>query len=79
MLGDKEDITLDDLSQLVYTGCVFKESMRKWPPVAEVFRVTNSIDLNIAGYRIPVRASIIVYILTSQPEIFRLDISYGLF
>ncbi|CAF0860746.1 unnamed protein product [Brachionus calyciflorus] len=38
VLGQKTEITNDDLNKLVYTTAVFKESMRKWPPVPAVNR-----------------------------------------
>ena len=35
VLGAKTDISFDDINKLEYTGAVFKEALRKWPPASE--------------------------------------------
>lgn len=42
VLGARQDISNDDLNQLEYTGCVFKEALRKWPPVSAFSRQTGN-------------------------------------
>ena len=51
-MGNKGEITNDDLSRLEYTGAVFKESMRKWPPVPSFSRFSDQ-DYTILGNVVP--------------------------
>ena len=47
VLGSRSEITYGDLNQLEYTGLVFKETMRLWPPAGQVHRtLTKSISVN---------------------------------
>jgi hypothetical protein len=48
VLGVRAEKSQEDLNQLEYTGCVFKEALRKWPPVSGVSRRTNT-DTHIEG------------------------------
>ena len=59
VLGAKPDITYDDLTRLEYTGCVFKETLRLWPPGANLHRLADE-DLILNGYSIPKGTWIIV-------------------
>ena len=52
VLGSRTEVNNDDLTNLEYVGCVFKESMRKYPPVCGLSRVTTE-DIVINGYKIP--------------------------
>jgi cytochrome P450 len=52
VLANKPTINAEDLSKLEYTSCVFKESMRMWPPIPTFFR-TNPEEITLNGYRIP--------------------------
>ena len=52
MLGSKSIIESEDLTKLEYTGCVLKESLRKWSPVPTISR-QNATDLTLGGYHIP--------------------------
>ena len=52
VLGNKSEITSDDLSRLEYTGAVFKESLRKWPPVPSFSRFSDQ-DYEILGHVVP--------------------------
>nr|ATW72316.1 cytochrome p450 CYP3049A4 [Brachionus calyciflorus] len=52
VIGSKPHISNDDLSQLEYTNCVFKETLRKWPPAPEFSRRTYE-EIEINGVRIP--------------------------
>lgn len=51
-MGSRMDLTHEDLNKLEYTGAVFKETLRKWPP-APVFSRTNTEDTKLSGYFIP--------------------------
>jgi hypothetical protein len=52
VLGSKNEITYEDLTKLEYVNCVFKESLRKWPPAAEFSRVCPK-DTTLNGVFIP--------------------------
>lgn len=41
VLGSRDYINNTDLNQLAYTGCVFKETLRKWPPIPEIARLSK--------------------------------------
>jgi cytochrome P450 len=84
-LGAKAFITYEDIAQLHYTDCVYKEVLRLWPPIPEIARlVTKKIQIN--GFDIPVGAWIMVSSYASgrceeyfdapfefEPERFKLD------
>nr|UOU03250.1 cytochrome P450 3049E1 [Brachionus rubens] len=78
VLGDKREISDDDLSKLEYTSAVFNESLRKWPPVPFTFR-TNFQDVEILNYKIPKNSWVMVssYLMSRceqnypTPESFR--------
>ena len=59
VLGSKTEITYDDLTKLVYTTCVFKETLRKWPLVSELYRVSTS-EITINGMILPQNTWIMV-------------------
>nr|QUF59387.1 cytochrome p450 CYP3049E1 [Brachionus angularis] len=52
VLGTKPEITSDDLAKLNYTNAVFKESLRKWPPVATISRDSHE-EITINNHKIP--------------------------
>ena len=52
ILANKPLISPEDLSRLEYTSCVFKEGLRKWPPIAGFLRKIPK-DLNLNGITIP--------------------------
>nr|UOU03249.1 cytochrome P450 3049E2-1 [Brachionus rubens] len=54
VLGQKQEITEDDLSKLIYTTAVFKEALRKWPPVPAISRNSQE-EVVINNFKIPKR------------------------
>jgi cholesterol 24-hydroxylase len=52
VLGSRSDVNYEDLAELKYTNCVFKEVLRLWPPVTAVSRVTPD-DYKINEYVVP--------------------------
>nr|QEV83813.1 cytochrome P450 [Brachionus rotundiformis] len=52
ILGCKNNISNEDISKLNYTAAVFKESLRKWPPVAAFSRF-NPEEIEFGGKLIP--------------------------
>lgn len=52
MLGSRTEVTNEDLTRLHYTGLVYKETLRLWPPIPEIARMANK-DLSINNYYIP--------------------------
>nr|QVK45600.1 cytochrome P450 [Brachionus paranguensis] len=87
VLGSKSFIDNDDLAKLAYTNCVYKETLRLWPPIPEIARISNK-DLNLNGYHIPTGSWIEVSTYVSgrfeqyfenphvfEPERFKYDIT----
>nr|QEV83798.1 cytochrome P450 [Brachionus rotundiformis] len=52
VLGSKAFIDNEDLTKLTYTNCVYKETLRMWPPIPEIARISTK-DLTLNGYHIP--------------------------
>jgi cholesterol 24(S)-hydroxylase len=52
VLANKPLISADDLAKLEYNSCVFKEGLRKWPPVVGFIRQSQK-EMNLNGYFIP--------------------------
>lgn len=59
VLGGRVNITFEDLTNLEYTGAVFKEALRKWPPAPEFSR-KSAEDIQIDGFKIPKGSWIVV-------------------
>ncbi|SNQ48990.1 Cytochrome P450 [Frankia canadensis] len=57
VLGDRLP-TIDDLPRLPYTGAVFQESMRLFPPVWAMGRHLVE-DRDVAGYRLPAGSTLV--------------------
>ena len=52
VLGSKNDIDNEDLSKLTYLSCVYKETLRLWPPIPEIARLIDA-DFNVEGLKVP--------------------------
>ena len=53
VLGDRNEITNEDLTNLNYVSCVIKETLRLWAPAASPIREVNVDDFKINGINIP--------------------------
>ena len=63
---------LEDLARLPYTDKVVKESMRLYPPAWSLAR-TAAKEMEIAGYRLPVGANVVMspWIIHRDPRFFK--------
>nr|AHL88992.1 cytochrome p450 3049A1 [Brachionus koreanus] len=70
-IGFRNYISLDDLANLDYTSCVFKETLRKYPPAPEFSRKTHK-EIEINGVKIPANTWLMCspYISGHNPEYF---------
>ena len=59
VLGSRSEIKFEDLSELKYTGCVFKETLRMYPPASGFSRITSK-DIVTDDFVIPKGTSISV-------------------
>lgn len=72
VLGDRNEITNEDLNNLNYVSCVIKETLRLWPPAQGTIRVVDSNDFKINGIHIPKNTFIHLnpYLCGKQAESF---------
>nr|ATW72322.1 cytochrome p450 CYP3049F2 [Brachionus calyciflorus] len=52
VLGSKSYISYEDVAKLTYTNCVYKETLRMWPPIPEIARISDK-EIEINGLKIP--------------------------
>ena len=52
VFGSRNSINYDEISELKYTTCVIKETLRKWPAVPGVNRLVSE-DYEINSHFIP--------------------------
>jgi cytochrome P450 len=64
--------TVDDVSRLLYTGMVVKESLRLYPPVWGLTTRQAVSDLELGGYEIPKGSwiSVVPYVTHRDPRFF---------
>ncbi|KAL5473747.1 hypothetical protein EMCRGX_G028291 [Ephydatia muelleri] len=53
VLGDRKEVTGDDLDKLKYTKQVFQEVLRMYPPVDSIYKESPKGGLMLSGYYIP--------------------------
>jgi cholesterol 24(S)-hydroxylase len=52
VLGSKNHIDFEDLTKMNYLNCVYKETLRLWPPIPEIARLIEG-DFSVEGYKVP--------------------------
>ncbi len=65
MIGQKSDISFEDLGKLEYCTWVFKETLRLYPPSTMTFRELTH-DHPIDGYQVPKGSVIVVSVLDQK-------------
>jgi cholesterol 24(S)-hydroxylase len=53
VLGSRNEINYEDLTKLNYAGCVYKETLRLWPPIPEIARQIDQ-DYELETHKIPI-------------------------
>ena len=62
VLGERTEVTYQDVADLKYCSAIFKESLRLYPPAPNVSRYTPE-DIDIQGVKVPKHTPIIVSII----------------
>lgn len=57
VLGERTEVSFQDVNELKYCSAIFKEALRLYPAAPQVFRVTPE-EITIQGYRIPKRSAL---------------------
>ena len=52
VLGERTEVTYQDVNELKYCQAIFKESLRLFPPAAAISRFTPE-DINVNGINVP--------------------------
>lgn len=60
VMGARPNVTYEDLTKLEYIGCVFKETLRKWPVAAEFSRISTH-DVELSGLHVPKNTLLLVF------------------
>ena len=58
-MGDRTEITYQDISKLKYCSCVFKEALRLYPPASNASRLVTD-DIDILDYTVPKNTIVMV-------------------
>lgn len=71
-MGQKSEVTYQDIAEMKYCAAVFKEALRLWPPVSNLTRLTNE-EIYVQGYKIPVNTTLQVstYVNARQAKYFK--------
>ena len=59
VLGERSEITYQDVNELKYCSAIFKESLRLYPPAPAISRQTKDV-LTVNGCEIPENSQLIV-------------------
>ena len=52
VLGERTEVTFQDINELKYCSAIFKEALRLYPPAPSINRATPE-DIEIKGYKVP--------------------------
>jgi cytochrome P450 len=61
VLGQRNEVTFQDVNELKYCAAVFKEALRLYPPISDLSRVTQD-KIEIDGRVIPEQTFLVVFI-----------------
>eukprot|EP00731_Ephydatia_muelleri_P020743 Em0013g470a len=72
VLGDRKEVTGDDLDKLKYTEQVIQEVLRMYPTVIRMIKESPRGGLELSGYHIPEGASISFFtaVMSRNPAFF---------
>ena len=60
VLGERTEVTFADVNQFKYCAAILKETLRLYPPVPFVSRISEK-EMTINGIKIPQNTSFLVY------------------
>ena len=60
VLGERTDVTYQDVTDLKYCSALFKESLRLFPPIPQISRKINNNNMTINGFKIPKDSVVLV-------------------
>lgn len=61
VLGERTEISYQDVNELKYCSAIFKEALRLYPPAPSIARQIPQ-DITVGGYKIPKNSQIFVWI-----------------
>ena len=59
VLGERSEVTYQDVNELKYCSAIFKEALRLYPPAPAISRQIKD-NLNVNGFEIPENTQLIV-------------------
>lgn len=62
VVGGRERVTVDDISEMNYLKSVVKEALRVHPPLPLSVPRSSTQDVHIQGYIIPAKTRVLIYI-----------------
>ena len=62
VLGQRTEISFQDAVDLKYCSCIFKETLRLYPPIPFFNNRLNTDEMIIDGYKIPINTYFQVYL-----------------